>query len=126
MRTDERQKSGRVGQASRIRSIDAPPVWEEPLSTTQNTRRADAYALDTRRNLTDVQRSHPRRKHKRPPFGRRFVASRAQLSASDARVLGGSLRRSPRGVPKRQSGLRRRCSPKRGCRRSVRRILEAH
>jgi len=32
-----------VGQASCIRRIDACPAWEEPLSTTQNTRFAEAY-----------------------------------------------------------------------------------
>ena len=30
------------GQASRIRSTDAWPAWEDPLSTTQNTLRAEA------------------------------------------------------------------------------------
>lgn len=29
-----------VGQVSFIRWIEAFPLWEEPLSTTQNTRRA--------------------------------------------------------------------------------------
>ena len=32
-----------VGHAVRIRSIEARPAWEDPLSTTQNTRRAEAY-----------------------------------------------------------------------------------
>jgi len=32
-----------VGQACSIRRMDACPAWEEPLSTTQNTRLADAY-----------------------------------------------------------------------------------
>jgi hypothetical protein len=32
-----------VGHALAMRSMDAWPRWEEPLSTTQNTRRALAY-----------------------------------------------------------------------------------
>jgi hypothetical protein len=32
-----------VGQVAFIRSIEAAPLWEEPLSTTQNTCRAEAY-----------------------------------------------------------------------------------
>jgi len=32
-----------VGQEARIRSIERCPLWEEPLSTTQNTRLAEAY-----------------------------------------------------------------------------------
>jgi hypothetical protein len=31
-----------VGQAWRIRSTERCPAWEEPSSTTQNTRRAEA------------------------------------------------------------------------------------
>ena len=31
-----------VGHAWRIRSIERCPAWEEPLSTIQNTRRAEA------------------------------------------------------------------------------------
>ncbi len=31
------------GQAAAIRSMDAWPRWEDPLSATQNTRRAEAY-----------------------------------------------------------------------------------
>jgi hypothetical protein len=37
-----RWTSTTVGHAWRIRSTEACPAWEEPLSTTQNTRRAAA------------------------------------------------------------------------------------
>src|SRR6266545_4518876 len=32
-----------LGQAAAIRSIEAWPRWDDPLSATQNTRRAEAY-----------------------------------------------------------------------------------
>ena len=39
---DGQVDSRRVGQRSSSRSMEAWPRWEEPLSTTQNTRRAEA------------------------------------------------------------------------------------